>query len=296
MLADGESSRDTSPRVAAVVVAYNSGPLLAQCACSLEAADVKEIVLVDNASSDNSVPTAAKMVAHAKVVRAPRNLGFGGGVNLGVDATLADFVLVCNADITVERPSIERLVRRLDEDPGAAIVGPQLRHLDGTPAPSARAFPTVGGAWRQAFLGVLFPRGRTATNYAARNTAIAAVGGEVDWVTGACFLVRRSAFQEVGGFDGSYFMYVEEVDLCWRLRRLGWRVLHEPRAAVSHVGGASAGRRPYAMIVAHHRSLWMFARRTSFGSARLALPLVALGIAVRALLVMLRQCLRRVVS
>jgi N-acetylglucosaminyl-diphospho-decaprenol L-rhamnosyltransferase len=111
----------------------------------------------------------------------------------------------------------------------------------------------------------------------------------VDWVTGACFLVRREAFDAVGGFDDRYFMYVEEVDLCWRLARAGWRTGYESSARVRHLGGVSTAAVPYRMIVAHHSSLWRFARRTTCGYDRLLLPVVAVGIAGRCAAVCLRR-------
>ena len=112
----------------------------------------------------------------------------------------------------------------------------------------------------------------------------------VDWVSGACFLVRRSAFEQVGGFDESYFMYAEDVDLCWRLGRRGWRVLYLPSAEVTHLQGVSTEHHPFRMIAEHHRSLFRFASRSSSGWRRLLLPLVALGIGVRACL----ACVARV--
>ena len=100
-------------------------------------------------------------------------------------------------------------------------------------------------------------------------------------MTGACFLVRRQAFDAVGGFDDRYFMYVEEVDLCWRLAKAGWRTAYEPSARVLHLAGISTAAVPYRMIAAHHLSLWRFARRTTSGPDRLWLPVVAAGIAGR---------------
>ena len=104
----------------------------------------------------------------------------------------------------------------------------------------------------------------------------------VDWVSGACFLVRRSAFEQVGGFDEAYFMYAEDVDLCWRLGRAGWTVAYLPTAEVTHLQGVSTDRHPYRMILEHHRSLLRFAGRSSRGWRRALLPLVALGIGARA--------------
>jgi N-acetylglucosaminyl-diphospho-decaprenol L-rhamnosyltransferase len=103
----------------------------------------------------------------------------------------------------------------------------------------------------------------------------------VDWVSGACMLVRRSAFEAVGGFDEGYFMYVEDVDLCWRLARAGWRIGYEPSGRVVHALGASSRLMPYRMIAAHHRSLLRFASRTTTGGRRAVLPLVAAGLGVR---------------
>ncbi len=113
----------------------------------------------------------------------------------------------------------------------------------------------------------------------------------VDWVSGACFLVRRSAFEQVGGFDEAYFMYAEDVDLCWRLGRAGWLVAYLPSAEVTHLHGVSTDRHPFRMIFEHHRSLLRFASRSSDGWRRALLPLVALGIGFRACL----ACLARVI-
>jgi N-acetylglucosaminyl-diphospho-decaprenol L-rhamnosyltransferase len=103
----------------------------------------------------------------------------------------------------------------------------------------------------------------------------------VDWVSGACFAVRRKAWDDVGGFDPAYFMYLEDVDLCWRLARCGWGVGYEPTAEVLHIQGVSTGRHPYRMLAAHHLSMWRFASRTTVGSKRAVLPLVGVGVVAR---------------
>jgi N-acetylglucosaminyl-diphospho-decaprenol L-rhamnosyltransferase len=114
---------------------------------------------------------------------------------------------------------------------------------------------------------------------------------DADWVSGAGLLVRRRAFEAVGGFDEAYFMYVEDVDLCWRLHRAGWGVLYEPSARVVHEQGRSTSRRPYRMLVAHHRSILRFAVRSTSGRERLWLPLVAVALAARLGLACLRAFL-----
>jgi N-acetylglucosaminyl-diphospho-decaprenol L-rhamnosyltransferase len=104
---------------------------------------------------------------------------------------------------------------------------------------------------------------------------------EVDWVSGACFLARRVAWDQVGGFDPAFFMYMEDVDLCWRLRRAGWAAGYEPRAEVTHIQGVSANQHPYRMLAAHHTSMWRFAQRTTTGRRRALLPLIGIGLAAR---------------
>jgi N-acetylglucosaminyl-diphospho-decaprenol L-rhamnosyltransferase len=103
----------------------------------------------------------------------------------------------------------------------------------------------------------------------------------VDWISGACFVARRSAWDAVGGFDPSYFMYMEDVDLCWRMGRAGWAVGYQPGVEVRHVQGVSTNRHPYRMLAAHHLSMWRFALRTTVGLKRAALPLVGVGLGGR---------------
>jgi GT2 family glycosyltransferase len=119
-----------------------------------------------------------------------------------------------------------------------------------------------------------------------------AVARDVDWVAGTCMLLRRSDFDAVRGFDEGYFMYVEDVDLCWRLRQAGRRVGYEPAGRVVHTIGVSSERTPYRMIAEHHRSLLRFSEKTLRGPARALLPLVAAGLAVRTALAWLQR-LRR---
>lgn len=114
---------------------------------------------------------------------------------------------------------------------------------------------------------------------------------EVDWVSGAFFVARRFALEALGGFDEGYFMYMEDVDLCWRARRAGWRVAYVPRALVTHHQGAASGNHPYRMAIAHHKSLARYAWRTTQGADRAALPAVAVAVALRCGLALLRQAI-----
>ena len=163
-------------------------------------------------------------------------------------------------------------------------MGPLIRTPGGDRYPSARQFPSLIDAGGHALLGIFVPDNRFTRSYQRADLDRASVAVVVDWVSGACFLVRRSAFEQVGGFDEAYFMYAEDVDLCWRLGRPGGRWPTSPHAEVTHRQGVSTDHHPYRMILEHHRSLLRFAVRSSPGWRRVLLPLVAVGIGVRACL------------
>ncbi len=284
---------DALDDVSAVIVNYNAGSFLARCVESLRRAGVSTILVVDNRSTDGSLRELAAADQSAGVLVADRNCGYGGGANRGAEGTSGDLLLVCNPDTVAEPDSVRVLAEVMRRDESLAVVGPRLLSEDGTVYPSARTFPRLGDALGHAFLGLVRPGNRFSRRYKMQDGSVDLLaGGYVDWVSGAFFLARRSAFEKVGGFDESYFMYAEDVDLCWRLGNAGWRVRYVPAAVVSHLQGVSTRRHPYRMIGAHHRSLWRFATRSTEGRARLALPLIAAGLLVRTLLAWLDHLLR----
>ncbi|MHB1885173.1 MAG: glycosyltransferase family 2 protein [Acidimicrobiales bacterium] len=266
--------------LAAVVVNYNAGHALCACVASLVAEGIGEVVVVDNASKDTSMSDLAREWPQVSAVCSRRNLGFGAGANLGAGSTSAEYLVVCNPDLVVRPGSIAAMVAVLAGAPEVAIVGPMLLDTSGTVYPSGREFPGIGEAVGHGFVG-LFWGGNPWTRRYRRIGQEQHRSREADWVSGAFFLVRRKAFDQVGGFDERYFMYVEDVDLCWRLRRAGWVVRYEPAAEVVHEQGRSASRHPYAMLAAHHRSMWRFARRTATGWGRALLPVVGAGLCCR---------------
>ena len=276
-----EVSADANGRVAAIVVNYNAADHLARCLSSLENEGIKTTVVVDNGSTDTSREVTSR--GSATWVETGANLGYGRAANLGsLDpaAAPAEMLLVANPDVEVCPRAVSALVSALDSDPALCIVGPKILNADGSVYPSARTFPGLVDAIGHGLLGMVAPRNRFTRRYRLldwdhRKPA------RVDWVSGACFLIRREAWDRLGGFDPAYFMYMEDVDLCWRAHAAGYEVGYEPRAEVIHVQGVSAHRHPYRMLAAHHRSMWLFAKRTTAGPGRLALPLVGAGLAAR---------------
>ena len=284
------ADRSAADRVAAVVVNFESGSALTECLRTLVSEAAAEVVVVDNGSADGSLAQGRRAFPSVEVVVPGRNLGYGAAANRGVAATTAELVLVCNSDLSVHPGALGALVATLDEQPEVAVVGPLIRTPAGDRYPSARRFPSLVDAAGHALLGLFVPDNRFTRNY--QRSDVAVDGGTaqvVDWLSGACFLVRRSAFEAVGGFDEAYFMYAEDADLCWRLARAGWKAIYTPTAEVLHIQGVSTDHHPYRMIVEHHRSLVRFAWRSTTGWRRLLLPLVTVGICGRGALAGLRR-------
>jgi N-acetylglucosaminyl-diphospho-decaprenol L-rhamnosyltransferase len=281
-------------RWAAVVVNYEAGDHLAACVASLladtSAGEPPHVVVVDNGSRDRSTAAVRDRFPDVDVISTGANLGYAGAANIGIRATSAPVVAVCNPDVVVETGCAGALVARLDAESDLAAVGPVIRNPDGSTYPSARSFPQVGDAVGHGFLGLFWPENPFTTRYRQLN-ADPHRPRDVDWISGAALWLRRAALDAVGGWDAGYFMYVEDVDLCWRLRRGGWRVAFEPGGTAVHEQGVSAGRHPYRMILEHHRSLGRFATKRLQGPRRLLLPFAFAFLAVRALLALAHRML-----
>ena len=273
-----------SPRWAAVVVNYESGPLLVDCVRSLlddASAGPSDVVVVDNGSTDGSVDRLRRAFPEVAVVGPGRNLGYAGAANRGIGATRAPVVAVCNCDARIHPGTAAALLARFDAEPEVGAAGPAVFDEDGTRYPSARNEPSTGDAVGHAVVGLV----RSDNPFTRRYRELDAdptAPRDVDWVSGAAIWLRRAALDTVGGWDERYFMYVEDVDLCARLRQAGWRIVYEPGGAVTHVHGASTDRHPYRMIAEHHRSLLRFASSRWHGAKRALLVPAAGFLGVRA--------------
>lgn len=269
-------------RWAAVVVNWNAGPALAGCVASLGAQTLppEELVVVDNDSSDGSLDALRSASPGVRVLRAGANLGYARAANLGIAATAAPVVAVLNPD-TVLAPEVgAALVRRFADEADLGAAGPRIHNVDGTVYPSARRIPTLPDAVGHGLLYFVWRENPFTRRY--RETgADPARARDVGWVSGAAVWLRREALDAVGGWDERYFMYVEDVDLCWRLRRAGWRVAYEPGGVVEHLLGVSTAGRPYRMIAEHHRSLLRFAALRWTGPRRALMAPAAAFLAAR---------------
>jgi N-acetylglucosaminyl-diphospho-decaprenol L-rhamnosyltransferase len=214
-------------------------------------------------------------------VHSPGNVGYARGANLGIAATYAPIVAVLNPDLTVAPGTAGALVERLERDAGLGAVGPRVRNRDGSDYASARRLPTVPVAVGHGVLGLWWPSNPFTVRYRQLD-ADPSRARSVDWLSGSAVWLRRDALDAVGGWDERYFMYMEDVDLCWRLRRGGFDISYEPAGGVVHVQGAVTARHPYRMLVEHHRSAWRFARRRFTGVRVALLPFAAVYLVFRA--------------
>jgi N-acetylglucosaminyl-diphospho-decaprenol L-rhamnosyltransferase len=283
------------PRWAAVVINYEGGPLLTACVQSVLAdssAGPVDLVVVDNGSADGSVDALRAALPDVRVVRAPGNVGYARAANLGAAATRAPVVAVLNVDLVVEPGAAKALLDRIDHEARLGAIGPQLRNPDGTVYPSARSLPSIPVAVGHAVLGRWNPENRYSRRYRQLDDD-PSTPRLVDVVSGAAIWLRRRALDEIGGWDERYFMYLEDTDLCWRLRLAGWDVAYEPSAVVHHEQGAITARLPYRMLVEHHRSAWRFARKRYTGIRAVLLPFAAVFLAARAVLAVGAEAARR---
>ncbi len=238
---------ESSPRVSAIVVSYNVKALLRACLRSLEAAreagELQEIIVVDSSSADDSVEMIAAEFPGIQVEVVP-NRGYGAAANAGYRRAAGDFLLTLNPDTVVCPGAITSLATALTSNPGVGLVGPTLRYPNRTLQPSRRRFPT---AWTPMFESTIleewFPDNRWTRRYHMRDTGAPQQDTEsVDWLVGAAFLARRAAIDATGGFDESFFLYGEELELCHRMRRHGWDVRYVPEATVIHHEAASTSQ------------------------------------------------------
>lgn len=241
------------PAVDVVVVTYFPGDTITSFLESVsDSSAVASVTVVDNAAGDDAARAAA---AHAGVdyIASGRNGGYGAGANLGAAAGSADWVLVSNADIVVSEGALEALVAVGESDPSIGAVGPLVRETDGSTYPSARPLPTLVLGAGHAMFGRLWPGNPWSKRY---RLVLDPAGGEVEagWLSGSCFLVRRGAWEAVGGFDEAYFMFFEDVELGRSLGKAGYRSVWTPSATVTHLGGHSYRSDPAPMLEAHHKS------------------------------------------
>jgi N-acetylglucosaminyl-diphospho-decaprenol L-rhamnosyltransferase len=237
------------PDVTVSIVAGSDAGLLQGCIESLGAAArtaTLETIVVDNASAE---PISAR--GGVEVIRNDVRRGFGANHNAALARAAGRYAFILNDDTVLDEGAIDRLCAFMDQNPVVAAVGPRLRYADGRRQPSAFRFPT--------------PMRVALTAATLQRLGWDMSGGErirrVDWVHGAAMMVRVDAFRDAGGLDERFYMYLEDVDLCRRLRDRGWEVAFFPRAGLVHFENSSTAAVPERRIFQHARSRGLYARK-----------------------------------
>ena len=263
--------------VSVVIVSYRNRGVLERCVAAL-AGDTgrtasREVIVVDQASGDGSVDWLKAEHPDVRVVALPENVGFGAGNNRGAAVAEGRWLLLLNSDAFVLHGAIDELVRFGDARPDVGVVGPRLLWPDGRLQRSCRRFPTVFRlATEYLYLRKLASRSRIFNGFYYADFAHDEAW-RVDWVTGACLLVRRDLYERLGGFDEAFFLYSEEVDLLYRARQVGAETWYDPAAEVVHEWGGTAGlasvmtleeiARSHVRYLAKHRSTAVAGRARS---------------------------------
>jgi GT2 family glycosyltransferase len=289
-------------QVSACIVSWNVREDLLACLESLRAGvgDLRaEVIVVDNASTDGSVEAARQRYPHVKLIPNEVNRGFAAGSNQALAAASGQFLLLLNPDTLVPPGALAELHRFACRHPEAGIIGPKLVNPDGSLQPSCRRFPRPKAAlFRHTFLGRLFPRNRWSAEYVMADWDHTEPR-EVDWVSGACMLIRREVYEAIGPLDEGFFWGSEDVDYCFRAHRAGHKVLYAPTPAIVHRIGASTNQVPIRTFVNFHRSMNRLYRK-HFARNALEAALISVGIGARAVLFIsswwVRQVAARVIA
>ena len=245
-----------------IIVNWNVRDLLRECLRSIEAGKgglSLEIIVVDSASSDDSVAMVRSEFPSVRLIPCTENVGFPRGNNIGLREASGDYLLLLNPDTVVVDDTLAVLVSYLQANPDVGAVGPQLLNPDGSVQSSRRRFPTAAtGFFESTWLEGLAPG--ILRRYYALDLPDDATA-DVDWLTGACIMVPRSTYEVVGGMDEGYFMYSEELDWCRRIKESGRRVVYYPAAQVLHHVGKSSEQAVTARHINFNRAKLRYFRK-----------------------------------
>lgn len=232
-----------------IIVSYNTSKLLGECIGSVFKNTKRirfEIIVVDNNSVDDSVGMLKKKYPNIRLIENKSNVGFGGANNQGLGAAKGKYILFLNSDTLVKGEALNEMINFMDDDKKIGVLGPKLLLKDGSIQPWAISYnPNILRSLAEKPLGFL-------GKYFSNNKFFKIIAylftlrfwehdetKEVDWVTGAALLMRKSILDRIGGFDTNFFLYFEDVDLCYRTKEAGYKVFFFPGSEIVHYGGSS---------------------------------------------------------
>ncbi len=278
-----------------IIVSYNSLDYLKECLDSIFSnppGSRYEIVIVDNASIDgtsgfieNNYPTVA-------LISNNKNIGFAAANNKAIKSTRSGYILLINSDCEVKGDALDRLVKFIDADPEIGIAGPKIINSDGSIQPSCRNFPSFFGAAAHTLLTNIYPDNPFSKKYklidVSRDKPF-----KVDWVSGSCMIIRRSALVDTGPLDENYFMYVEDLDICYRMWQANWKVYYMPDSEILHHTGGSGGGNIKSSLRMQKSVFYFFWKNYKKTIKIVFIPFLVLALGIRFLLSVVKVIFKR---
>jgi GT2 family glycosyltransferase len=242
-----------------IIVSYNTKEYLLPCLKSIFEKDdriFQETIVVDNGSRDGSGEEVRKKFPFIHLIENKENLGFAKAANQGLQKASGRYLLLLNPDAQVRRGAVEQFVSFMESHPEAGVAGGQLFNSDGSRQNSIANFPSLATElFNKRLLRWLFPKRFPGKERDYLKPI------EVDSVIGACMVARRDAVDQVGLLDEDYFLFLEETDWCFRMKRAGWKIYHIPQAEIIHFQGKSAGKETALAKIEYYRSRYLFFKK-----------------------------------
>lgn len=283
-----------------IIVNYNSTDYTLQCINSIHQNNESiqpRIIVVDNCSNDH--PERIKqMFPFTDLMINNRNVGFAKAVNIAMEKANEELVLLLNPDVYIYDGFFLKVIDYIKNHENVAIVAPKILERDGSVQGSARRFPTplTSLFGRKSPLTKLFPENPISKKEFYSSNNYDCVPLEVDWVSGACMVTRKKAYNEVGGFDQRFFLYWEDADLCRRLNEAGWKIIYYPEAQIYHHTGTSSDTAPFFSIFQFHKSCYRLYMKHTKWPRQVIIPITLAGLSLRCLFVMGLNISQRIIS
>ncbi|MBM3707304.1 MAG: glycosyltransferase family 2 protein [Actinobacteria bacterium] len=282
-------------KISIIVVSFNSADLLKDCLTSLFENPLKnsfEILVVDNASRDGSAEMVKKNFPKVRLIENNKNVGFAAANNLAIKSSQSEYILLINSDCQVYGTSLDSMVSFMSRYEKAGIAGPKIINSDGSIQFSCRRFPSIFDAGMHTLLTNIAPDNPFSRRYKLidikRDEPF-----EVDWVSGSCMLIRRKALTDTGYMDENYFMYVEDIDICYQMWKKGWKVFYYPYAEIlHHVGGSIKGDVVSASVRMQKSVLYFFWKNYRKSWKIVLLPLILPVLGLRIFLTFIKNLLK----
>lgn len=279
-------------KLSIIIVSYNGSNLLRECLDSIFKYPPRQnyvVIVVDNNSKDGSQELVRKKYPTVELIANTSNVGFAAANNMAIKSTDSEFILLLNSDCQVYKNSLDEMLGFMGSIADAAVVGPKITNSDGSIQYSCRKFPSIIDAGLHSILANIAP-----DNPVSRKYKLADISREkpfeVDWVSGSCMLIRRQALSDTGLMDENYFMYVEDVDICFQMWKKNWKVYYYPHAEILHHIGGSTNAGKVASSVRMQKSIFYFFRKNYRKSWKILLiPVLVVVLGLRIFLTFIKN-------